>query len=645
MIIKDILCSNPKVDFYKDYFIMTNSKKTIETTKNASISFYPGFKTSFVKTDSGNYLNIILKNKIIQEKTVYDYLNQYNYRKNKNLQNEIKKELIGRSFKLCFAKRNYRIDDIIFEKTPINTSINYEGKTINLLEYYNIAHHLEIKDQSQPLILVKGADSQGEHISLHFVPEFCSFSRLEDDETWDRYLVKELEKYTKLEPRERVNKTNEFLNLLSDNSKNLNRLSPKEKCDLYGIEVRPIYNLFNSYYMEETKLCSVNNKEVHSSDRTFPVFKKKDLTNWVCFYEKNNYIDAENLYKNLNKASKAFGIKISEPKWIEMENRASAKDWVCTADEIFGKNKNDYDFAVFLLGRNDEIYTELKRNSLCKNGYVSQVIKAESIKTKGVMNVCSKILLQINAKLGGISYKSIQDKSIKEKKLMVIGVESSHINGKGTGVAMVATINDSFTNFFNKETIIEEENNKEQLQYNINDFIEKAIEVYEKENKEYPKGIIIYRQGVSLYQKEFLKNEISQIDFCCTTRQILYYYILVNTKTNYKFFEKNKNEFINPHSGLLIIDGITNRKFFEFYIQPQVVKQGSATPTCFHVAYGNLNFPEFIPKFTYDLCHIYWQGTIAIPNVLKAAEKLSKMMIKYIYSELHEKLEKGQAYL
>jgi hypothetical protein len=284
---------------------------------------------------------------------------------------------------------------------------------------------------------------------------------------------------------------------------------------------------------------------------------------------------------------------------------------------------------------------------LCKNGYVSQAIKAQSIKAKGLMNVCSKILLQINAKLGGISYKIIQDKSIKEKKLMVIGVDSSHINGKGTGVAMVATINDTFTNFFNKEEIIKEENNKKQLQYCVGNFIEKAIEVYKKENKESPKNIIIYRQGVSLQQKEFLKTEIAEIDFACKTKNILYYYVLVNTKTTFKFFEKDNKSFINPGPGLLVIDGVTNRNFFEFYIQPQEVTQGSATPTCFHVAYGNMDLPEFIAKFTYDLCHIYsnWQGTVRIPNVIKAAEKLSKMTAKYTYSELNENLQKGQAYL
>ena len=371
------------------------------------------------------------------------------------------------------------------------------------------------------------------------------------------------------------------------------------------------------------------------------------MTNWACFYEKSNYNDAENLYNNLNKASKAYGLKIAEPEWIEMNNKSSAHDWTDTADDYFGENKNDYDFAVFLLGRNDRIYTDLKIHSLCTNGYVSQVVKARSMQKKGVMSVCSKILLQINAKLGGISYKTIQDKSIKDTKLMVVGVDSSHIKGMGTGVAMVATINDSFTNFFNKETIIKEENNKEQLQYCVSSFIDKAIEVYNKENNETPKGIIIYRQGVSLQQKEFLKNEISRIDFSCKNKNILYYYVLVNTKTTFKFFEKNHNEFSNPESGLLVIDGVTNKNFFEFYIQPQEVTQGSATPTCFHVAYGNMNFPEFIAKFTYDLCHIYsnWQGTVRVPNVIKAAEKLSKMTAKYTRSKLNENLAKGQAYL
>ena len=648
MVIRDILHANPKLEFYKGVFVLSNKKQKIETER-VSITFYPGFTTSFMETDNGNFLNVTLKNKIIQNETILEYIKQFKDLKDPNVQEDIKDDLHKKSFKVCYAK-NYRIDDIIFDRNPKTQTFNYEGKTINLIDYYEHAHKLKIKDKTQPLILVRKSGPQGEPLNLYFVPEFCSLAGLDDSATKDGYFMKELAKVTKLEPYDRVNKTNEFLKLLSDTDHFEGKKSPKEKSESYGIVVKPSSKLFTGYYMDETKLIGGGKKQVKSKDRTFPVLEKVNMQNWLCFYEKNNYNDAEALYNNLDKASGAFNFKIAEPEWIEMENRSSAEDWMATADDYFGKGKKrQFDFVVFLLGKNDKIYSKLKKHSLCQNGYVSQVVKAASIKKKGAMSVCSKILLQINAKLRGVSYKAEINKTVGDRKFMIVGVDTSHIKRHGTGVAMVATINNSFTNFYNKEEIVKEsDNKKEQLQYCVSSFIEEAVEVYKKKNGgEYPKGIIIYRQGVSLEQKEFLKEEVKQIDSTCKTKNILYYYILVNTKTTFKFFEKSKNEYYNPYSGLLIIDGVTNRRFFEFYIQPQEVTQGSATPTCFHVAFGNLDFPEMIAKLTFDLCHLYsnWQGTVRIPNVIKAAEKLSKMTAKYTMGELHSNLKIGQSYL
>lgn len=46
------------------------------------------------------------------------------------------------------------------------------------------------------------------------------------------------------------------------------------------------------------------------------------------------------------------------------------------------------------------------------------------------------------------------NKDIKERNLMLIGVDSSRIKGRGVGVAMVASLNNTYTDFFNKEEII-----------------------------------------------------------------------------------------------------------------------------------------------------------------------------------------------
>ena len=641
ILIQDILRANPNLDFYRGLFVLKNQKKVLES-KNGSVNFYPGYTTSFMETESGNYLNVTLKNKILSTDTVLDYMEYFKYQDKKN-QQKIKNDLVGRSFKVKYAKKNYIIDDISFDRDPKNEIFMFNGKSTKLEDYYNEKYKIKIHNTNQPLLIVKRKNSEGKDITLYFVPELCYLAGLDDEFIKDRDFMKQLADYTKLNPKDRINKTNEFLNLLKETKKIEGKLSSKEKSELYGIEITALDQLHKAYNMKDTILLANNKKEISSKDKVFDVISKKDMTKWICLYRKSNFNDADSLYKNLNKASHGYKLVISEPEWVEMDDYDNADTWVNTASDYM-KNK-EYSFALFLLDKNDRIYKNIKIYSLCRDGYVSQVVKASSLR-KNPLSVCSKILLQINAKLSGVSYIAKFDKSIKDLKLMIIGVDSSHIKGQRTGVAMVATINTSFTNFYNKEEIIKEEK-KERFLFAISSFIEEALGKYSGLNKQLPGGIIIYRQGVSFQQKEFLDNEVINIQKVCDKNKIPYEYILVNTKTTYKFFEKNKNEYKNPEGGLLVINGVTNRNLFEFYIQPQQVTGGSATPSCFTVAYGNMNYPEIIPKLTFDLCHLYsnWQGTIRVPHVLKSAEKLSKMTAKYTVEELNKELSVGQAYL
>ena len=643
ILIRDILRANPDLDFYRGLFVLKNQKKVIESKNNGSVNFYPGYTTSFMETESGNYLNVTLKNKILSTDTVLGYMEYYEYKKTIN-QPKIKEDLIGRSFKVSYAKKNYIIDDILFDRNPNNQDFTHDGKSKTLKDYYLEKHKIKIEDLTQPLLVVKKVDSQGKEIRLYFVPELCYLSGLDDEFIKDRDFMKKLANYTKLDPKDRIKKTNEFLNLLVDTKKkNNNQLSAKEKSELYGIEVTALDKLHKAYNMKDTVLIGANKKQISIKDKLFNVISKKDMTKWICLYRKSNFDDADYLYKTLDKASGGYGLAISEPDWVEMGDRDNAQTWVDTANDYMSGNENK--FALFLLDRNDRIYKQLKIHSLCKHGYVSQVVKVSSLK-KNALSVCSKILLQINAKLSGVSYIAKLGDDIKDRKLMIIGVDSSHIRGKRTGVAMVATINTSFTNFYNKEKIIIEDK-KDTFLFAISAFITEAIVKYKNLNKCLPGAIIIYRQGVSLQQKEFLTNEVLNIQKVCDENKILYDYILVNTKTTYKFFESKKNGYQNPEAGLLVLNGVTNRNLFEFYIQPQQVTGGSATPSCFTVAYGNFNFPEIIPKLTFDLCHLYsnWQGAVRVPHVLKSAEKLSKMTAKYTEAELNENLSIGQAYL
>ena len=642
ILIRDILRANPNLDFYRGLFVIKNQKKQLDSEKNGSVFFYPGYTTSFMETESGNYLNVTLKNKILSKDTVLEYMDYYGY-KTQNEKNKLKDDLIGKSFKVTYAKKNFVIDDILFDRNPNIQDFMYDGKKVVLKDYYEKKYKIKIKNLNQPLLVVKKVDSTQKEINLYFVPELCNLAGLDDEFIKDRDFMKQLANYTKLTPKDRITKTNEFLKLLVNNEKKKpDQLSAKEKSELYGIEVTALDQHHKAYNIKDTILEGAGHSKI-ALNKPFKVISKKDMTKWICLYRKSNYNDADYLFKSLSKASQGYGLVISEPEWVEMGDRDDAPTWVNTADDYM--NGNQYKFALFLLDKNDRIYRTIKIHSLCRQGYVSQVVKVSSLK-KNALSVCSKILLQINAKLSGVSYIAKFDNDVKDRKLMIIGVDSSHIKGKRTGVAMVATINPSFTNFYNKEHIIEEKT-KEQFVFSISSFIEEAIAKYNEFNKHLPGGIIIYRQGVSFQQKEFLEKEVQNIQKVCDKNKILYEYILVNTKTTYKFFEYQKGGYVNPEGGLLVLNGVTNRNLFEFYIQPQKVTGGSATPSCFTVAYGNLNFPEIIPKLTFDLCHLYsnWQGPVRVPHVLKSAEKLSKMTAKYTCEELNASLSTGQAYL
>ena len=647
IIIKDILLSNPNLDFDKGLFVLKGNEMKIESER-VSINYYPGFINKFIETEKGNFINVSLKNKIESSENILEYLKCWNYGDKYN-QNKIRKDLIGRWF--YFYKKKYKIDEILFDRNPVNQTLYSNGKTLTLKNYYIEKYKIDIKNNNQPLILNYKKGPQGQILTTYYIPELCTFSGLDEMQQKDNYFMKELSRITKIDPETRVKQTNKFLELLKDeNKKGEGQLSSKEKLEQYGIIVQPPQESFYGYLMEEPKILAGRNKTISTTSRQFPLFSKKEMKSWLCFYEKSNYNEAETLFNCLSKASKAYGLNITEPEWVEMHNKSRAIDWIETAESYLNSNykeednNNEYAFVIYLIKNNNKIYDELKRHSLCKNGYVSQVVKTTSLKAKGMMSICSKILLQINAKLGGISYKTIIDKTILDREIMVVGVDSSSFNKK-TGVAMVSTIDNSFADFFNSEKILNEKDDS--LQYCVSSFLEDAIPNYFAKNKKNPKNIIIYRQGISDNLIYLLKNEVMQIEQVCKKYDILFYYILVNTRTTFKFFEKNGDHYINPGAGLLVINGITQRDKFEFYIQPQQVTGGSATPTKFHVAYGNMNFPEIIPKFTYDLCHIYsnWQGTVRIPNVIKAAEKLSKMTVKSTQEELNEKLKLGQSYL
>ena len=94
-----------------------------------------------------------------------------------------------------------------------------------------------------------------------------------------------------------------------------------------------------------------------------------------------------------------------------------------------------------------------------------------------------------------------------------------------------------------------------------------------------------------------------------------------------KFFEtKQNNSYSNPNSGLVVDEKVTQSSKFEFFLQPQFVNQGTATPSHYQVMYydksnndeDNLKI-EILEKLSFYLTFYYWTwaGAIRVPSFLK----------------------------
>ena len=165
----------------------------------------------------------------------------------------------------------------------------HDGKTKTLEEYYKEKYKINIKDLTQPLIVVKKKDAQGKDFDLYFVPEMCYLAGLDDEFLKDREFMKNLANYTKLDPKFRITKTNEFLKLLVEtknkeikrDGKVIKELSSKEKSELYGIEISALDQLHKAYNMKETELLAGKKKAITAKDKIFDVISKKDMSHWI----------------------------------------------------------------------------------------------------------------------------------------------------------------------------------------------------------------------------------------------------------------------------------------------------------------------------------------------------------------------------
>jgi aubergine len=95
-------------------------------------------------------------------------------------------------------------------------------------------------------------------------------------------------------------------------------------------------------------------------------------------------------------------------------------------------------------------YEGIKKLLMTERPVPSQVILSNTIsRGKNLRSICNKILIQINAKIGGEPW-ALSDMPLMNKPCMIIGYDVFHKRGKHSQLALCATVSRTGTKYWSK---------------------------------------------------------------------------------------------------------------------------------------------------------------------------------------------------
>ena len=680
-LIRYIIMRNPNVIKFKDGTMINKDDQNImpiSEGENSLEKIYKGYMTSVQITENGFYMRINDVSKIISGKSAYRKIMEIRDN-NKEKGNLELRELINEYFsthRTVLAKygnlRTYKINTINFDKTPNNTNIsikdiNGNTSSVSLVNYYRNQYGLKIKDESQPLIEVERIKKVGEEEEkeiVYLIPELVYLTGLENSATGDNNTRKKITSKTKMRPVDKINAINSINKLINSSvckkyknreGKEITLKSAKEVIDLYGINIGKNLTLKGRILSQPHLIFNHGQKFIIPNNGNFRSDnpnKVMTFTNENLFYvydmkERN---DCVALFKNI--MVKCRGKKFNFSDNFNPDNvvgygikRTNTWNDICSELKKIIPSNHQHKFGFIFLSRNlEKYYGELKNYFINQLFLITQFGLTKKLgDVKRGNTIQFNLVEQFNIKIGGENHyiNFVKENLMKESDVyLVIGLKSQVNRKTGKIKYCMTSTKNRFLNCIN--TAMKEcDNNKQQRQELLQNMFKEAIKSLMKFSPKAPNYIILYRRGgnfmdnlkLVLDEKDIFINVVKELESNeknkGTDMKIPFYYICCNLKSDMKFFEFNEGNksYFNPKSGLIIDESVTQKNKFEFYIQPQFVNQGTATPShyqvmCTYQHSDDILKLEQLEKITFYLCYYYftWSGAIREPGILKMTE-------------------------
>ena len=583
--------------------------------------------------------------------------------------------------------KSYRIKEVNCNRTPQNTDITVKDKngvkkTVSIINYYKIQYGIDIEQKNQPLLVAENTNQKNKKLNsnnkeaaaskeddyvIYLIPELVYLTGMEDDNFSNnrRNLGRNIIHKTKMDPAQKMSTINEIHNLInSNNHKKIKKRngqelilkSSKEIIDEWGINIGGNLSFQGRtipqphlYFKSPNNNPTIPRNGIFRSEKPYQS-QVISNTNIFFIYDRNEHSNHRNLFIEIMKKCRSKDFIFSSdfnPNKVASYGLENTNNWeniYNSLKRIELKDKNSLGI-IFCSGKLEKFYDKLKNFFTQQYNIPTQFVLTRNLENQRRTNsIQFNLIDQINVKKGGINFyiDFINEGIIKSGQVfLIIGLDSKS-EKKKIIYSMTSTINSKLNNFITQEEICKF--NNQDKNKTLRKMFEVAIDGINRNCPHSPDYIIIYRQGGNeFYNKKLVITEIDNFKDILKEYREKYkdnnnfhfrntklYYICCNLKSDLKFFETEDHDiskaYFNPKSGLVIDDNVTQSDKFEFYIQPQFVNEGTATPCHYQVMYYDKSQNEEnelkienLEKLSFYLSFYYWTwaGAIRIPSLLK----------------------------
>ncbi|XP_062913289.1 piwi-like protein 2 isoform X1 [Mobula hypostoma] len=606
------------------------------------LQIWPGYAASIRKTEAGLMLLVDLTHKVIRNDSVIDVLHVIYEKSSENFQDVCLKELVGNIIMTKYNNRTYRIDDIDWDKAPTSSFCMANGKSITFCEYYSKNYGITIQDLNQPLLVHRpkprrGPQGQLIRNEILLVPELSYMTDIPDQMKKDFHTMKDMSAQINKSPEQSALALRKLLNNIKENA------SAQEELSLWGLDIDSDVFETEARVLPPEKIVLRHKSFSCGPDVNWSreVAREKVISGvpmhcWALFFPKHSATYAKELVKLMSKVAEPIGMSFLQPAYVELKDDRT-QTYIRTLQSHLESGSSIQIVVCIVTGNRDDLYHAIKKLCCVQSPVSSQVINVRTLsQTARIRNICHKILLQINSKLGG----ELWGVDIPLKQLMVVGVDVYHdpIRGKQSVVGFVASLNKSMTKWFSRVMFQMPE---EEIISGLKICMVASLKKYHEINHCLPAKIAMYRDGVADSMLNTVKDyEIPQLLRCFEVFPDYHpklMLVVVQKRVATNLCTKGKSGRLEvPLPGTVLDHTIISQEWFEFFLLAHAVRRGCGTPTRYICLLNTMNLsPDHIQRLTFKLCHLYWNwsGTIRVPAPCKYAHRLAFLCGQSLHQE------------